>query len=314
MTLRFRLFADDSCSPVTTDVTSSPSWKEIETVLTPCRSADDSVDSGIGSSVKLSIKLPSRKRCLSRTFIARKSLFSGKRPADADEAQSPLKKKSKSDDVITEAPSTDDIITAVERLESHDLIADGSRGYTLPTIPGKHSDLKSISADTMAEVLNGVYSDRLHKVTIVDCRYPYEFEGGHIRGAVNMYTRDAVNSLLETQTTAGKRHVLIFHCEFSSERGPRMYRHLRSQDRALNQDHYPKLNFPEVYLLHGGYKAFYESHGDLCDPDSYTPMLHLDHCADLRHFRVKSKTWTAGSEKVSSRRHRSRIFPSGLDF
>ncbi|KAH3854129.1 hypothetical protein DPMN_096668 [Dreissena polymorpha] len=166
----------------------------------------------------------------------------------------------------------------------------------------------------MAEVLNGVYSDRLHKVTIVDCRYPYEFEGGHIRGAVNMYTRDAVNSLLGTQTTAGKRHVLIFHCEFSSERGPRMYRHLRSQDRALNQDHYPKLNYPEVYLLHGGYKAFYESHGDLCDPDSYTPMLHLDHCADLRHYRVKSKTWTAGSEKVSSRRHRSRIFPSGLDF
>ena len=215
-----------------------------------------------------------------------------------------MKKKSKSDDVITEAPSTDDIITAVERLESRDLIADGSRDYTLPTISGKHSDLKSISADTMAEVLNGVYSDRLHKVTIVDCRYPYEFEGGHIRGAVNMYTRDAVNTLLETQTTSGKRHVLIFHCEFSSERGLRMYRHLR----------YPKLNFPEVYLLHGGYKTFYESHGDLCDPHSYTPMLHLDHCADLRHFRVKSKSWTAGTEKVSRRRHRSRIFPSCLDF
>ena len=38
------------------------------------------------------------------------------------------------------------------------------------------------------------------------------------------------------------------------------YRFLRSQDRELNKDRYPKLNYPEVYLLEGGYKAFYHSH------------------------------------------------------
>ena len=119
--------------------------------------------------------------------------------------------------------STRKVIQAVDKLTSQQqLIADGSRDYTLPTIPGKHSDLRSISADTMADVLRGKYDDNLGEVTIVDCRYPYEFEGGHIKGAANMYTKDAVQSLLEKPLTSDKPHVLIFHCEFSSERGPKM--------------------------------------------------------------------------------------------
>lgn len=61
-------------------------------------------------------------------------------------------------------------------------------------------------------------------------RYPYEYEGGHIRGAINIFTKE---HLLKDYTedklgkkspkndqVGGKRNVLIFHCEFSSERGP----------------------------------------------------------------------------------------------
>lgn len=64
-------------------------------------------------------------------------------------------------------------------------------------------------------------------------RYPYEYEGGHIRGAVNIYTKehmmDELNEkklLNETSkdcscsSNTNKRGILIFHCEFSSERGP----------------------------------------------------------------------------------------------
>ena len=33
----------------------------------------------------------------------------------------------------------------------------------------------------MADVVDGCYDDKLGHVTIVDCRYPYEYEGGHIK-------------------------------------------------------------------------------------------------------------------------------------
>ena len=78
------------------------------------------------------------------------------------------------------------------------------------------------------------------------------------------------------------------------------FRFLRTLDRELNKENYPSLNFPEVYLLEGGYKAFYQNHETLCEPRAYVPMLHENHGKDLRHFRVKSKSWTAG-EKVKPR-------------
>ena len=28
----------------------------------------------------------------------------------------------------------------------------------------------------------------------------------------------------------------------------------------MNKNNYPQLHFPEVYLLHAGYKVFYETH------------------------------------------------------
>jgi len=61
-------------------------------------------------------------------------------------------------------------------------------------------------------------------------RYPYEYEGGHIRDAINIFSKEQMlkdyseNKLgkksSKTDHVSGKRNVLIFHCEFSSERGP----------------------------------------------------------------------------------------------
>ena len=50
--------------------------------------------------------------------------------------------------------------------------------------------------------------------------------------------------------------VVIFHCEFSSKRGPKMCRYVRKTDRTMNKQNYPKLFYPEIYILHGGYKVF----------------------------------------------------------
>lgn len=178
-----------------------------------------------------------------------------------------------------------------------DLLGDYSRSHCLPTISGKHQHLKSISSETMAGVLRGDYDSDIEQAIIVDCRYPYEFNGGHIQGAKNYYTNERiVQEFMKNPirpVDGGKRVVLIFHCEFSSERGPRLSRFLRTQDRLANKECYPNLHYPELYLLDGGYKAFWETPNtqDLCEPQAYKPMLHKDHSDDLRHFRTKSKSW-----------------------
>lgn len=95
---------------------------------------------------------------------------------------------------------------------------------------GRHSDLKSISVQTMAKLLNGDYKDSVASFKVVDCRYPYEFEGGHIRDAINLFTHDQIiTELVHIKTEAPKvvpegpmRNIIVFHCEFSSERGPKL--------------------------------------------------------------------------------------------
>ena len=144
--------------------------------------------------------------------------------------------------------------------------------------------------------MNGKYADLIEKFIIFDARFPYEFQGGHISGAENVFKKEDSFERLFTQliqpSTPGKRVVIIFHCEFSSERGPRLMREVREKDRILNAHRYPNLHYPEMYLLEGGYKSFFESFkAEYCEPRAYLPMLHDNHRNDLKFFRKKSKTW-----------------------
>ncbi|GIZ03357.1 m-phase inducer phosphatase 1 [Caerostris extrusa] len=123
--------------------------------------------------------------------------------------------------------------------------------------------------------------------------YPYEYHGGHIQGAENIYTKDVILERFFVKPEETKGTVLIFHCEFSSERAPSLCRFVRNRDRLLNQGNYPKLNHPELYILDGGYKKFYQQYKELCEPQNYKPMKHKDHSSDLRQFRAKSKSWGA---------------------
>lgn len=183
--------------------------------------------------------------------------------------------------------------------EQTDKTGDGKFPLCLPTTLGSVQDLHTITTQTLSDLLQGVYKDTVQSFRIIDCRYPYEYAGGHIKGAENIFTEEGILHLLHQKKshTENGRSILIFHCEFSSERGPRKCRFLRNKDRQLNKDKYPNLNHPEVYLLHGGYKAFYQNYKELCEPPSYVPMLHKEHANDLRVFRKKSKSWTAGEKK-----------------
>ncbi|XP_070271005.1 M-phase inducer phosphatase 3 isoform X3 [Myotis yumanensis] len=173
------------------------------------------------------------------------------------------------------------------------LTGDFSKVCALPTVSGRHQDLKYISPETVAALLLGKFQGLIEKFYIIDCRYPYEYLGGHIQGALNLFSQEELCNFflkmpivpLDTQ----KRIIIVFHCEFSSERGPRMCRSLREEDRALNQ--YPALYYPELYILKGGYRDFFPDYTVLCEPQSYCPMHHQDHKAELLRCRSQSKAW-----------------------
>uniref|UniRef100_A0A8C6ATB0 M-phase inducer phosphatase n=1 Tax=Monodon monoceros TaxID=40151 RepID=A0A8C6ATB0_MONMO len=173
------------------------------------------------------------------------------------------------------------------------LIGDFSKVCALPTVSGRHQDLKYVNPETVAALLLGKFQGLIEIFYIIDCRYPYEYLGGHIQGALNLYSQEELYNFflkkpivpLDTQ----KRIIIVFHCEFSSERGPRMYRSLRQEDRAVNQ--YPALYYPELYILRGGYRDFFPEYMELCEPQSYCPMHHQDHKAELLRCRNQSKAW-----------------------
>ena len=149
--------------------------------------------------------------------------------------------------------------------------------------------LPRITQQTLLDVMDGSYSDKLQDVTVIDCRFEYEFEGGHIDGALNFNDKDALTNELFDPThlppspstavltpTEPSRpcasKTLILHCEYSHQRAPLMARHIRQRDRIHNRDHYPHLTYPEIYILDGGYASFFQAHPQRCFPQAYVEM------------------------------------------
>ncbi|KAL0481519.1 M-phase inducer phosphatase [Acrasis kona] len=149
----------------------------------------------------------------------------------------------------------------------------------LPTLQGcKNPDCNSIDALTMGKVVNGEYSDLANHL-IIDCRFPFEYEGGHIKGAINIFEPEGLEKALfdenRLQNLNNKELIIIFHCEFSQHRAPKLYRHLRDLDRKFNIDCYPKLFYSNIYVMEGGYRGFYNESDECknyCEPRDYVEM------------------------------------------
>ncbi|XP_028136007.2 M-phase inducer phosphatase-like [Diabrotica virgifera virgifera] len=247
-----------------------------------------------------SFKRPEPPNDLDSTIVKRSKIFNDNDDSDC-EASVPV---ARTRPILQRAFSAteDSIMCAVQRSAIEpDLIGDFTKNFSLPLTISRHQDLKAITADTLASLMRGEFSDAVDSYKVIDCRYPYEFDGGHINDALNFYTKEQCMQLLNSTPDVAEgshaRHILVFHCEFSSERGPNLYRFLRKEDRNKNESVYPSLNFPEIYLLEGGYKKFFETHPELCTPVAYKEMLHPDHEDEYRHFRSKSKTWNCDSRQ-----------------
>ncbi|XP_032532431.1 M-phase inducer phosphatase 2-like isoform X2 [Chiroxiphia lanceolata] len=191
---------------------------------------------------------------------------------------------------------------------NQELTGDFSKAHLLPMVKGKDPSLKYISPDTLVAVLTGQWNSFIESSITVDCRYPYEYEGGHIKGAVNLPLHQDVEQFLLDQPIlpldTSKRVIIIFHCEFSAHRGPKMCRFLREKDRSCHE--YPQLHYPELYVLKGGYRDFFLQYPTHCEPQDYRPMEHGTFQEELRQFRCQSRL-RAGER--SRREFCSRLLP-----
>jgi M-phase inducer tyrosine phosphatase len=175
----------------------------------------------------------------------------------------------------------------------------------LPCHIVKEDGLVRITPETMTDVLAGRYNDRIGRYHVFDCRFDYEFEGGHIDGATNVSSLEHLDELLlrafsglnercalpqpsaSGQLETSQQVVLIFHCEFSQKRAPTFAKELRTRDRSMNLASYPKVHYPEIYILEGGYKNFYEHAPHKCEPCAYVPMTHPTHMKRCRSDMAK---------------------------
>ena len=89
----------------------------------------------------------------------------------------------------------------------------------LPHFVPEQDTIPRISKQTMIEVLDGKYARCFDRSLVIDCRFEYEYTGGHIEGAINFNNKEELASKL-FQEASSEKTLLIFHCEYSAHRAP----------------------------------------------------------------------------------------------
>ena len=98
---------------------------------------------------------------------------------------------------------------------------DDAHQLKLPHFIQEEESLPRITKDTMVNILDGRYNEFYDQSIVIDCRFEYEYNGGHIDGAINHNDKEALaGNLFEPLTPS--RTLLIFHCEYSAHRAPIM--------------------------------------------------------------------------------------------
>lgn len=161
--------------------------------------------------------------------------------------------------------------------------------------------LPRITRDTMVDIIDSKYDHQYDKIVVVDCRFEYEYNGGHIDGAVNFNDKQLLADKLFSEPFSPST-LLILHCEYSVHRAPLTAKHVRSHDRNTNMANYPSLTFPEMYILDGGYSKFFANHPSKCYPQNYIEMN------DQRHEQACERGMAKVKQRQKLFRHQTFTF------
>lgn len=263
--------------------------------------------------------------------------------------------------------------------ESNTSLQEASENFSLSL--GKDKDFQAINMEYCES------AEILHKLVVIDCRYHFEYKGGHIKSAINIGSPAVLSALfsqfrlylgvsafidgllqlegkdvnledlmsiklstdkfvkegslnliqdrntsipkdrLESLSDKGSKigfglsvgtgspflknakpncvPVFVFHCEFSSKRAPSMWRIARNIDRQVNLQEYPRLDFPQMYILKDGYEKFVQECGQICEPQfGYVPMLSQLHKEELRSAEKRRE-----NELVTIKKSKTSVHP-----
>jgi hypothetical protein len=88
-------------------------------------------------------------------------------------------------------------------------------------MPAEAESLPRISHSTLIQVLDGEFDHCYDNKVIIDCRFEYEYNGGHIEGAMNFCDKEKLAERL-FQAPSSSNTLLVLHCEYSAHRAPLM--------------------------------------------------------------------------------------------
>jgi M-phase inducer tyrosine phosphatase len=170
----------------------------------------------------------------------------------------------------------------------------------IPTIAASQGGLPRITKEVLCDLLQGKYDGRIGNIYVVDCRYQYEWKAGHIRGALHCPTPESARD--EFMSDIDPNAVLIFHCELSCDRGPRMASMFREIDRQMNVRRYPQLFYPQAFILNGGFRDFFASYPEECEGD-YRPMRAEENVRS-GEMAAATRDWRRGLTRYEKWRRR----------
>ncbi|CAL2043868.1 unnamed protein product [Caenorhabditis brenneri] len=163
---------------------------------------------------------------------------------------------------------------------------------TLRKDPEMFSDSRSsaflrITPSTLIDLMqSGNFTEQY---IVIDCRYPFEYSGGHLLNAINEYDTQKIGNLFfDSNGTPQHQKIPIFYCEFSEKRAPSMANSLRRLDRALNN--YPRVSFSQLLVVDKGYCGLFKSYSTEFEaffvPNSYISMNDESHSKELSEFHA----------------------------
>jgi rhodanese-related sulfurtransferase len=173
----------------------------------------------------------------------------------------------------------------------------------LPTTGQYHQfndTIRQASPATIHKLIHGGFADRVDQHLVMDCRFPFEYDGGHIAGAINFWSAEkAIHKLfIEPELRLGNdgRTVIILYCEFSSHRAPTMFQSIRLIDEAITAST-GGLLLPELYILEGGYSTYFDAYLTDCTPRSYRKMKNRAYIdQNSRYETMMRRSWEVVSD------------------